>query len=123
MFLHQFIAEKRLSFELIGKIEALVKKNIQKYIKNSEDRIEERSNFHSKNIREFEKYLEFDIDFTRRRSFDEIEEYIGRLFLRKKAVAAKSIDKVRRIVMENTFLKNIFFQEEEAKESTLQNME
>lgn len=44
------------------------------------------------------------------------------MFLRKKAVAAKSIDKVRRIVMESTFLRNLFF-EEERKECNLHNIE
>lgn len=91
MFLHEFVREKGLNAGLIEAIEELVKANIHKYIKNSEVRLEERERFHSKNIQEFNKYLEFDISFTRRRDFQEIQNYIEKLFLRKKAVAKKSI--------------------------------
>jgi hypothetical protein len=43
--------------------------NIHNYIQHSQERLEERQDFHQKNIREFEKYLNFDVDFTRRRDF------------------------------------------------------
>jgi hypothetical protein len=94
-------------------------RNIRKYIAHSQSRLQERQAFHTKNIEELSKYLQFNMNFTVKRKWEDVEKGIGLLFLKKKANAETSIEKVFKIVMEHAFIKNLFVDFSSNEESNI----
>jgi hypothetical protein len=103
--------EGKLSSNTLERIRSLIRHRISKYAKGSEDRMEcepDRREFHYKNMVEFKKFEEIDLDFSRPRNYSEIKEWIRTLYLKKKAVYVEAERKVRAILKEHPELMNIF---------------
>jgi hypothetical protein len=67
------------------------------------------------------KYLAFNEDFTNRdRRWQEVEEFIRSLFLKKKANAEKSVEKVLTIINEREYIKNLFLDFQPTEESNME---
>lgn len=88
-----------------------IQQKIDKFASNSEERMEnesERKEFHEKNLIEFRKVLEIDVDFGKQRDYAEIKESIKKMYLKKQAVYREAEQKVRRILEKHPLLMGIF---------------
>jgi hypothetical protein len=82
--------------------------------------MEERPTFHAKNIDELRKYLDFNVNFTTGdRRWQEVDENIRSLFLKKKANAEQAVEKVLKIVNEHERIKNLFVDLQTTEESDM----
>lgn len=66
------------------------------------------------------KYLTFNEDFTHHnRRWQDVEDFIRSLFLKKRANADQSVEKVLKIINEHEYIKNLFVDFQTAEESKM----
>ena len=97
--------------EQIAELISQIRLKIEKYIANSTTKMqleEWRTEFHEKNIVEFRKFLQIDLDFSTERNYEELKIQIDSLYLRKKQEFKKAELKIRKIIQSTAYLRNIF---------------
>jgi hypothetical protein len=79
----------------------MLRVKIGKYINNSMEKMEleeERKEFHSKNIREFERFLQIDVNFRERRTFSEVAQQMRGFYIRKQIEFSKAVGRLAKVV-------------------------
>jgi hypothetical protein len=70
--------------------------------------LEGRHDFHQKNIQEFRRFQQLDVDFSYKRSFNEISQQLKPFYLRKQVEYIKAEKRLTRFVSSDPAFQNFF---------------
>jgi hypothetical protein len=59
-------------------------------------------------MREFEKYIDFDLDFKKEHNFEEVASKLQNFYLRKKVEFEKAKEKLKNIILQDEYFLNLF---------------
>ena len=111
LFLKHLCLLGEVEQSVLGQLKTAIDQKINKYILNSRSKMAMepgRTEFHQKNIAEFQKFLALRVDFEEGSTFRELVQQLSILSLRKKVSCKQAENKLRSVIRDLPTLGHFF---------------